>query len=141
MERVGTTWASLRKENLIFDLPILNQIDEVDYGTTTLYHWLRSISQVGRDVIRDRVRAKKRRGTIVIFRTLVGLCNTTEALVLCEWRWAASLPPTTTMARTKQTARKSTGGKAPRKQLATKAARKSAPVAGGGMYYDVHVLC
>ncbi|CAF4067674.1 unnamed protein product, partial [Adineta steineri] len=27
------------------------------------------------------------------------------------------------MARTKQTARKSTGGKAPRKQLATKAAR------------------
>jgi histone H3 len=34
-------------------------------------------------------------------------------------------------ARTKQTARKSTGGKAPRKQLATKAARKSAPSAGG----------
>jgi histone H3 len=30
------------------------------------------------------------------------------------------------MARTKQTARRSTGGKAPRKQLATKAARKSA---------------
>ena len=36
------------------------------------------------------------------------------------------------MARTKQTARKSTGGKAPRKQLATKAARKSAPATGGG---------
>ncbi|XP_016095262.1 histone H3.3-like [Sinocyclocheilus grahami] len=35
------------------------------------------------------------------------------------------------MARTKQTARKSTGGKAPRKQLATKAARKSAPSTGG----------
>jgi len=35
------------------------------------------------------------------------------------------------MARTKQTARKSTGGKVPRKQLATKAARKSAPVTGG----------
>jgi len=31
------------------------------------------------------------------------------------------------MARTKQTARKSTGGKAPRKQLASQAARKSAP--------------
>jgi histone H3.1 len=45
------------------------------------------------------------------------------------------------MARTKQTARKSTGGKAPRKQLATKAARKSAPVAGGGMYHDAHALC
>ncbi len=35
------------------------------------------------------------------------------------------------MARTKQTARKSTGAKAPRKQLATKAARKSAPAPGG----------
>ncbi|XP_060756740.1 histone H3-like [Neoarius graeffei] len=35
------------------------------------------------------------------------------------------------MARTKQTARKSTGGKAPRKQLTTKAARKSAPATGG----------
>ena len=34
------------------------------------------------------------------------------------------------MARTKQTARKSTGGKAPRKQLATKAARRSG-VTGG----------
>ncbi|CED83540.1 histone h3 [Phaffia rhodozyma] len=36
------------------------------------------------------------------------------------------------MARTKQTARKSTGGKAPRKQLATKAARKSAPAQATG---------
>jgi len=35
------------------------------------------------------------------------------------------------MARTKQTARKSTGGKAPRRALATKAARKSAPATGG----------
>jgi histone H3 len=35
------------------------------------------------------------------------------------------------MARTKQTARKSTGGKAPRKQLASKAARKSTPATGG----------
>jgi len=35
------------------------------------------------------------------------------------------------MARTKQTARKSTGGKAPRKALASKAARKSAPTTGG----------
>uniref|UniRef100_A0A452ZPT3 Core Histone H2A/H2B/H3 domain-containing protein n=2 Tax=Aegilops tauschii subsp. strangulata TaxID=200361 RepID=A0A452ZPT3_AEGTS len=49
-----------------------------------------------------------------------------------------SAPPSPTyrrisddMARTKQTARKSTGGKAPRKQLATKAARKSAPATGG----------
>ncbi|EHB11500.1 Histone H3 [Heterocephalus glaber] len=35
------------------------------------------------------------------------------------------------MARTKQTARKSTGGKAPRKQLATKAAKSAAPATGG----------
>uniref|UniRef100_A0A3Q2ZZK3 Uncharacterized protein n=1 Tax=Kryptolebias marmoratus TaxID=37003 RepID=A0A3Q2ZZK3_KRYMA len=35
------------------------------------------------------------------------------------------------MARTKQTARKSTGGKAPRKQLATKAAHWSASATGG----------
>ena len=34
-------------------------------------------------------------------------------------------------ARTKQTSRKSTGGKAPRKQLTTKFARKSAPAIGG----------
>ncbi|ESK98500.1 histone 3 [Moniliophthora roreri MCA 2997] len=37
------------------------------------------------------------------------------------------------MARTKQTARKSTGGKAPRKQLATKAARKTAQNVAGGV--------
>jgi len=37
------------------------------------------------------------------------------------------------MAHTKQTARKSTGGKAPRKQLATKAARKTAATATGGV--------
>ena len=36
-------------------------------------------------------------------------------------------------ARTKQTARKSTGGVAPRKSLATKAARRSAPASGGGI--------
>ena len=35
------------------------------------------------------------------------------------------------MARTKQTARKSTGGKAPRGHLATKAARKQSPHTGG----------
>ena len=35
------------------------------------------------------------------------------------------------MARTKQTARKDTGGKGPRKQLGTKAYRKTAPSKGG----------
>jgi len=37
------------------------------------------------------------------------------------------------MARTKQTARKSTGGKAPRKQLSTKQAKKSTSSATGGV--------
>ncbi|KAK3598645.1 hypothetical protein CHS0354_024367, partial [Potamilus streckersoni] len=41
------------------------------------------------------------------------------------------------MARTKQTARKSTGGKAPRKQLATKAARKIAPATGGRLVREI----
>jgi histone H3 len=35
------------------------------------------------------------------------------------------------MARTKQTARKHTGGKAPRKHIASKSARKTAPATGG----------
>ena len=35
------------------------------------------------------------------------------------------------MARTKQTARKNTGAKAPRKMLAHKAVRKNAPATGG----------
>ncbi|XP_041968576.1 histone H3-like [Aricia agestis] len=61
----------------------------------------------------DVVYALKRQG-----RTLPG-----SSLDISSWRSA--------MARTKQTARKSTGGKAPRKQLATKAARKSAPATGG----------
>lgn len=39
----------------------------------------------------------------------------------------AFCPSLTTMARTKQTARKSTGGSAPRKQLASKAVRKALP--------------
>ncbi|XP_065081184.1 uncharacterized protein LOC135703788 [Ochlerotatus camptorhynchus] len=46
-------------------------------------------------------------------------------------QYLADFQTTLAMARTKQTARKSTGGKAPRKQLATKAARKSAPATGG----------
>ena len=43
------------------------------------------------------------------------------------------------MARTKQTARKSTGGKAPRKQLATKAARKST-IKGSGKYVKFKIM-
>jgi histone H3 len=48
-----------------------------------------------------------------------------------NFKFHESNKATIKMARTKQTARKSTGGKAPRKQLATKAARKSAPATGG----------
>ncbi|KAJ4851248.1 5-hydroxytryptamine receptor 4 [Turnera subulata] len=42
-------------------------------------------------------------------------------------------PETIEMARTKQTARKSTGGKAPRKSLATKVVMKKHPVTTGGV--------
>ncbi|XAR54336.1 hypothetical protein NMG60_11029415 [Bertholletia excelsa] len=58
-----------------------------------------------------------RRLCVIVFNAFLSLV--TESLLSFE------------MARTKQTARKSTGGKAPRKQLATKAARKSAPATGG----------
>lgn len=44
---------------------------------------------------------------------------------------ASIVASSSTMARTKQTARNSAGGKAPRKQLATKSARKAAPKQGG----------
>ncbi|XP_035205101.1 uncharacterized protein LOC118180062, partial [Stegodyphus dumicola] len=67
----------------------------------------------------DVVYALKRQG-----RTLYGFWWRAHFLVLTKSR-------PLDMARTKQTARKSTGGKAPRKQLATKAARKSAPATGG----------
>ncbi|XP_053117304.1 uncharacterized protein LOC128329717 [Hemicordylus capensis] len=52
-------------------------------------------------------------------------------LICLLWLKKGSFRERGEMARTKQTARKSTGGKAPRKQLATKAARKSAPATGG----------
>lgn len=48
-----------------------------------------------------------------------------------ETETAPTNHPKEEMARTKQTARKSTGGKAPRKQLAAKAARKTAPAPQG----------
>jgi len=53
------------------------------------------------------------------------------ATYICRDSQPVESSETTAMARTKQTARKSTGGKAPRKALATKAARKSAPATGG----------
>jgi len=45
---------------------------------------------------------------------------------LSELSSQLSIHPSTSMARTKQTARKSSGGKAPTKQLATKNARAAA---------------
>ena len=56
---------------------------------------------------------------------------TTSSYIKLQNKQKQTLIQTLNMARTKQTARKSTGGKAPRKQLATKAARKSAPATGG----------
>ncbi|XP_029029596.1 histone H3 [Betta splendens] len=66
----------------------------------------------------DVVYALKRQGRTLRRRAFTSLFSRSEKLQ-------------EKMARTKQTARKSTGGKAPRKQLATKAARKSAPATGG----------
>ncbi len=70
--------------------------------------------------------------------SLVDLFVVSNLCVVCDqwekwsFRFAEKLEnKNNSMARTKQTARKSTGGKAPRKQLATKAARKSAPATGG----------
>ena len=61
------------------------------------------------------------------------LCYISKELLLlfASLRSSCQVNRVENMARTKQTARKSTGGKAPRKQLATKAARKSAPATGG----------
>ncbi|XP_035871632.1 uncharacterized protein LOC114489542 [Phyllostomus discolor] len=90
----------------------------------------------------DVVYALKRQGRTLyeIGREEVGGAGPVESergslYKYCVGRFLCSLPLGcrlgVDMARTKQTARKSTGGKAPRKQLATKAARKSAPATGG----------
>ncbi|XP_058811212.1 uncharacterized protein LOC131676103 [Topomyia yanbarensis] len=64
-----------------------------------------------------------------------GLGDSLDCFILCfifiAFSYLEDFNQQKAMARTKQTARKSTGGKAPRKQLATKAARKSAPATGG----------
>ncbi|XP_059793889.1 uncharacterized protein LOC132374325 [Balaenoptera ricei] len=75
------------------------------------------------NVIRDAVTYTEhaRRKTVTAMDVVYALKRQGRTL---NWRCLC-------MARTKQTARKSTGGKAPRKQLATKAARKSAPATGG----------
>ncbi|XAR70537.1 hypothetical protein NMG60_11027420 [Bertholletia excelsa] len=63
---------------------------------------------------------------LVLVATDRGVTGQYEALVYDKpWEHIRSLIPL------KKTARKSTGCKAPRKQLATKAARKSAPATGG----------
>jgi len=64
-------------------------------------------------------------------RSAAGSLYLSVVVTLLEIIYFLYLTLTVKMARTKQTARKSTGGKAPRKQLATKAARKSAPATGG----------
>ncbi|XP_012668224.1 uncharacterized protein LOC100956128 [Otolemur garnettii] len=74
----------------------------------------------------DVVYALKRQG-----RTLYGFGGYVRQLQVFKPTFLKIFDTCFGMARTKQTARKSTGGKAPRKQLATKAARKSAPATGG----------
>lgn len=74
-------------------------------------------------------RGKKHRGGEYVNECVVGpVCGVYNIFV---FRICVLIFLSREMARTKQTARKSTGGKAPRKQLATKAARKSAPATGG----------
>lgn len=58
-------------------------------------------------------------------------CTLAVMLLIREYGPSQVIVTFAFMARTKQTARKSTGGRAPRAQLATKAARKSAPATGG----------
>jgi histone H3 len=57
--------------------------------------------------------------------------RTNLAITVTQYRYTTNQTTKVTMARTKQKARKSTGGKAPRhRQLTTRAARNAAPVAG-----------
>ena len=84
-------------------------------GSMRVPRWLRGSVQ------RSLPSQVRKAGVSPPTKCLKGGCN----------RKFAHTQPFVTMARTKQTARKSTGGKAPRKQLATKAARKSAPATGG----------
>ncbi len=57
--------------------------------------------------------------------TLIEVCEQCAMLKVTQYHFKVA------MARTKQTARRSTGGKAPRKALATKAARNFHPTSGG----------
>ncbi|XP_065514399.1 uncharacterized protein LOC136003043 [Caloenas nicobarica] len=81
------------------------------------------------NVIRDAVTYTEhaKRKTVTAMDVVYALKRQGRTLYVAKRRFSSLV----LMARTKQTARKSTGGKAPRKQLATKAARKSAPATGG----------
>ncbi|XP_010841820.1 PREDICTED: uncharacterized protein LOC104991136 [Bison bison bison] len=97
------------------------------------------------NVIRDAVtyteHAKRKTVTamdvVYALKRVTGIAHNPIRVILVLYKYRSNPPSLIplscrlAMARTKQTARKSTGGKAPRKQLATKAARKSAPATGG----------
>ncbi|XP_017303686.1 histone H3-like, partial [Diaphorina citri] len=85
------------------------------------------------NVIRDAVTYTEhaKRKTVTAMDVVYALIINFIQYSLVGPYWCGPESVSTSMARTKQTARKSTGGKAPRKQLATKAARKSAPATGG----------
>jgi histone H3 len=74
---------------------------------------------------------RKSRGRVMKHRTQDFINPITHNFTFVTFPTKIQSKKSSKMARTKQTARKSTGGKAPRKQLATKAARKSAPATGG----------
>ncbi|XP_038546515.1 uncharacterized protein LOC119881787 [Canis lupus familiaris] len=80
---------------------------------------------------RNRILGKLVVGVFASLRLGLGESDALPSKALPKKRYIQNRRQRGAMARTKQTARKSTGGKAPRKQLATKAARKSAPATGG----------
>jgi hypothetical protein len=77
--------------------------------------------------MREAATQKKQQSSINRWRHKRDKCQSSPL----EYFQPLSLQQKATMARTKQTARRSTGSKAPLKQLATKAARKAMPNAGG----------
>ncbi|XP_011818312.1 PREDICTED: uncharacterized protein LOC105526832 [Colobus angolensis palliatus] len=116
-----------------------NYSEPVEAGAPLCLEYLAAdILELTRSAVRDKTHSIPRH-LQVAFRNdeqlnkLLGKVTITQGGVLANIQAFSTLVCvlSSQMARTKQTARKSTGGKAPRKQLATKAARKSAPATGG----------
>ncbi|XP_011821884.1 PREDICTED: uncharacterized protein LOC105529367 [Mandrillus leucophaeus] len=118
-----------------------NYSEPVEAGAPLYLEYLAAdILELTRSAIRDKTHSIPRHLQLAFrndeqLNKLLGKVTITQGGVLANIQAVLSVRfcvwGSLQMARTKQTARKSTGGKAPRKQLATKAARKSAPATGG----------